>query len=265
MFKKCEHRTDILRSHQTTHVQLCIVNMVSPDVEQRLRSGRRGEPFSHEPAESVRSLRLTGLTSLQMDSLVLGDTRVLFCLRFHGLLDNNEKSAPVDSRARGCQPWGRWPPCPCSLPRSLPTPLTWCQPFHSCTWPHLVTHPRPENISSLPAPPPSSTSSLPFFIRSSLHFENLLPQTMSQASCLSGCFPWDHHLVVLTVLADPGSIHSVFDSDFPDLDLNLTTTVGCLSGFGTAHQFMLPLLTSAPLLICLLGVFVADSINHCRF
>ena len=198
MFKKCEHRTDILRSHQTTHVQLCIVNMVSPDVEQRLRSGRRGEPFSHEPAESVRSLRLTGLTSLQMDSLVLGDTRVLFCLRFHGLLDNNEKSAPVDSRARGCQPWGRWPPCPCSLPRSLPTPLTWCQPFHSCTWPHLVTHPRPENISSLPAPPPSSTSSLPFFIRSSLHFENLLPQTMSQASCLSGCFPWDHHLVVLT-------------------------------------------------------------------
>ena len=58
-----------------------------------------------------------------------------------------------------------------SPPRSLPTPLTWCQPFHSCTWPHLVTHPRPENISSLPAPPPSF-SSLPFFGRSSLHFQN---------------------------------------------------------------------------------------------
>ena len=66
------------------------------------------------------------------------------------------------------------------------------------------------------------------------------------------------------MLTEPGSIHSVFDSDFPDLDLNLTTTVGCLSGFGIAHQFTLPLVTSAPRLICLLGVFVADSINHCR-
>ena len=158
-----------------------------------------------------------------------------------------------------------------SLPRSLPTPLTWCQPFHFCTWPHLMTHPRPENISSLPAPPPSSSSSssssssLPFFGRSSLHFENFLPQTtVSKASCLSDCFPWYHHLLVLTMLTEPGSIHSVFDSDFPDLDLNLTTTVGCLSGFGIAHQFTLPLVTSAPRLICLLGVFVADSINHCR-
>lgn len=83
MFKKWEHGSHILRSHQTLHVQLCIIitRWAQAPRKQHLRSGRIGEPFSYEPAESVGCLWLTDLTSLQMDSLVLGDTYVLLCLQ----------------------------------------------------------------------------------------------------------------------------------------------------------------------------------------
>lgn len=207
MFKKWEHGSHILRSHQTLHVQLCIITWWAQAWNSV--SGLGGQVI--HLVMNLQSLwgafgsltsppsRWTALSWVILMFSSVSDSMVCWTILrkvLQWILGHVGTSLGGDLRALA------------SFLRSLPTPLTWCQPFHSCTLPHLVTHPRPGNISSLPAPPPSfssSTSSSPFFGRSSLHFENLLPQTtVSQASCLSGCFPWDHHILVLTVLTEPG-------------------------------------------------------------
>lgn len=55
-------------------------------------------------------------------------------------------------------------------------------------------------------------------------------------------------------------MRSVFDSDFSDLDLNLTTALGCPSGFGITYQLVLSVMMSA--LLCFLDICEVYRINH---
>lgn len=193
-----------------------------------------------------------------MDSLVLGDTYVLLCLRFHGLLDNIEKSAPVDSRARWHQPW-RWPPCPCFLPS---------KPSHT---PHLmsafpllhITSPRDPpkawEQTSLPAPPPSfssSTSSPPSSAGPRLHFENLLPQNHCVPSLLPiWLFP------MRPPHTGPHRAHRTWSHSFCLWFRHSRPRFELTNNRDVCSRYSWPLLHGS---FGLLGVFVTDSINHCR-
>ena len=107
---------------------------------------------------------LADLASLQVDSLILGDALVPLFLRFHGLLDTVEKSAPVDSRAHLRQPRRRRPPCsrlPPPKPSHTPSVMSAFPLLHMTSprepagaWGHLFLGSSPALLLRSVHPPP---------------------------------------------------------------------------------------------------------------